>query len=85
MRLVSDSSAELTKGERDSAQNFVDLQEERFEHAKARILRTGDDLSFVGDGLLEFGDVSDFCGLILDRDPNPPMLAAVSAKRMGGD
>ena len=85
MRLVSDSSAELTKGERDSAQNFVDLQEERFEHAKAGILRTGDDLSFVGDGLLEFGDVSDFCGLILDRDPNPPMLAAVSAKRMGGD
>jgi len=85
MRLVSAPSAELTKGERDSAQNFVDLQEERFEHAKTGILRTGDDLSFVGDGVLEFGDVSDFCGLILDRDPNPPKLAAVSAKRMGGD
>ena len=85
MRLVSDPSAVLTEGERDSAQNFVDLQEERFEQAKAEILRTGDDLSFVGDGLLEFGDVSDFCGLILDRDPDPPKLAAVSAKRMGGD
>ncbi len=85
MRLVSDPSAELTRGERDSAQNFVDRQEERFELAKSGILRTGDDLSFVGDGLLEFGDVSDFCGLILDRDPNPPKLAAVSAKRMGGD
>ncbi len=85
MRLVSDPSAELTRGERDSAQNFVDRQEERFELAKSGILRTDDDLSFVGDGLLEFGDVSDFCGLILDRDPNPPKLAAVSAKRMGGD
>ena len=85
MRLVSDPSAVLTEGERNSAQNFVDLQEERFEQAKAGILRTGDDLSFVGDGLLEFGDVPDFCGLILDRDPNPPKLAAVSAKRMGGD
>lgn len=85
MRLVSDPSAELTPGERNAAQNFVDRQEERFEQSKTRILRTGDDLSFVGDGLLEFGDVSDFCGLILDRDPNPPLLAAVSTKRAGGD
>ena len=85
MRLVSDPSAELTFWERGSAQNFVDRQEERFEQAKTRIIRTGDDLAFVGDGLLEFGDVSDFCGLVLDRDPNPPKLAAVSAKRAGGD
>ncbi len=85
MRLVSNPFAELTKGERDSAQDFVDRQEARFELAKTEILRIGDDLSFVGDGLLEFGDVSDFCGLILDRDPDPPKLAAVSAKRMSGD
>ncbi|MDD4159739.1 MAG: phosphohydrolase [Synergistaceae bacterium] len=85
MRLISDPSAALTPGEQNAAQNFVDRQEKRFEEAKTSILRTGNDLSFVGDGLLEFGDVSDFCGLILDRDPNPPMLAAVSTKRAGGD
>ncbi|MFR5881448.1 MAG: hypothetical protein ACLUEQ_11930 [Cloacibacillus evryensis] len=27
--------------------------------------------------MLEYGDVSDFCGLILDRDDNPPEVAAV--------
>lgn len=72
MRLVSDPSAELTFWERGYAQNFVDRQEERFEQAKTRIIRTGDDLAFVGDGLLEFGDVSDFCGLVLDRVPARP-------------
>lgn len=85
MRLISDPSEKLTEGERDAAQNFVDMQEERFKEAKTKIIRTDNDLSFVGDGLLEFGDVSDFCGLILDRDPNPPMLAAVSTKKIGGD
>ena len=85
MRLVSDPSAKLTEGERNAAQDFVDRQEARFELAKTKISRIGDDLSFVGDGLLEFGDVSDFCGLILDREPNPTKIAAVSAKRMGGD
>ena len=85
MRLVSDPSAKLTGSERNSAQDFVDRQEARFEMAKTKISRIGDDLSFVGDGLLEFGDVSDFCGLILDREPNPTKIAAVTAKRMGGD
>ena len=85
MRLVSDPSAKLTGSERNSAQDFVDRQEARFEMAKTKISRIGDDLSFVGDGLLEFGDVSDFCGLILDREPNPTKIAAVLAKRMGGD
>lgn len=84
MRLVTDLSAELTPGERKAAQSFVNRQEERFEQAKTKISRTGNDLSFVGDGLLEFGDVSDFCGLILDRDPTPPLIAAVSTKRAGG-
>jgi nanoRNase/pAp phosphatase (c-di-AMP/oligoRNAs hydrolase) len=63
----------------------VDRQEARFEMAKTKISRTGDDLSFIGDGILEFGDVSDFCGSILDREPNPTKIAAVLAKRMGGD
>ena len=35
--------------------------------------------------MLEYGDVSDFCGLLLDRDDNPPLVAAVAAKRMSGD
>ena len=35
--------------------------------------------------MLEYGDVSDFCGLILDRDDNPPEVAAVAARRLGGD
>ena len=85
MRLVSDPSPELTPGERIAAQDFVDRQEIRFEQAKTKIKRTGNDLSFVGDGLLEFGDVSDFCGMILDRDPTPPLVAAVATKRIGGD
>ena len=42
-------------------------------------------MAFVCDGVLEYGDVSDFCGLILDRDDNPPEVAAVAAKRFGGD
>lgn len=85
MRLVADPSEILTSEERASAEDFVSRQEIRFSAAKDKILRTGDELSFVSDGILEFGDVSDFCGLILDRDPNPPLLAAVAAKRIGGD
>ena len=85
MRLVANPSAELTSEERTGAEDFVARQEIRFASAKEKILRTGDDLSFVCDGVLEFGDVSDFCGLILDRDPKPPLVAAVAAKRIGGD
>ena len=80
MRLVADPSALLSSEERAGAEDFVARQELRFEAAKEKILRTGDDLSFVCDGVLEFGDTSDFCGLILDRDPNPPLIAAVSSK-----
>lgn len=84
-RLTADPSAELTAAERRGAEEFVARQEARFEVAKGSVIRTGNDLSFVRDGLLEYGDVSDFCGLILDRDPTPPLVAAVSAKRLGGD
>ncbi|MCE5201131.1 MAG: phosphohydrolase [Synergistaceae bacterium] len=85
MRLVTDPSSELTPDERSGAEDFVAQQEERFSAAKEKIIRTGNELSFVCDGILEFGDVSDFCGLILDREPDPPLVAAVAAKRMGGD
>ncbi len=85
MRLISDTSAILTPHELSAAQEFTDRQEARFEKAKIKIIRVRNDLSFVGDGVLEYGDVSDFCGLILDRDPSPPLLAAVSVKRAGGD
>lgn len=84
-RLTADPSAELTREERRGAEEYVERQEARFEIAKRFIVRNGDDLAFVRDGLLEFGDVSDFCGLILDREPSPPLVAAVSAKRLGGD
>lgn len=84
-RLAADPSAELTDAERRGAEGYVARQEARFGMAKESVVRTGNDLSFVRDGLLEYGDVSDFCGLILDRDPTPPLVAAVSAKRLGGD
>lgn len=85
MRLVENPSAELTETEYEKACEFVANQEARFALAKEKIIRTGSELSFVCDGVLEYGDVSDFCGLILDRDDNPPLLAAVTAKRGGGD
>lgn len=84
-RLAADPSAEMTNTERRGAEDYVERQEERFATARQFIVRSGDDLAFVRDGLLEFGDVSDFCGLILDRDPLAPRVAAVTAKRLGGD
>lgn len=84
-RLTANPSAELTREERRGAEEYVERQEARFAVAKQSIIRSGGDLVFVKDGLLEFGDVSDFCGLILDREPSPPLVAAVSAKRLGGD
>lgn len=84
-RLTANPSAGLTREERRGAEEYVERQEARFGIAKQSIVRTGNDLAFVKDGLLEFGDVSDFCGLILDREPSPPLVAAVSAKRLGGD
>jgi len=85
MRLVADPSPVLTPEEKACAEKFVARQEERFSKAKEKIVRTRDDLSFVFDGVLEFGDVSDFCGLVLDREPAPPLVVAVSSRRAGGD
>lgn len=84
-RLALDPCAELKAGERAAAEEFVERQETRFAAAKEKVSRSGDMLSFVPDGALEFGDVSDFCGLILDREPNPPLVAAVASRRLSGD
>ncbi|MDO4988494.1 MAG: phosphohydrolase [Synergistes sp.] len=84
-RLAANPSAILTAEETEGAKEFTERQEARFERAKEHIWRSGRELSFLCDGILEYGDVSDFCGMILDREDNPPQLAAVAAKRAGGD
>jgi hypothetical protein len=84
-RLAADPSAEMSPSEEAAAKDFVERQEARFAAAKEKVVRTGNDLSYIYDGLLEYGDVSDFCGMILDREPDPPLVAAVGAKRFGGD
>lgn len=84
-RLAGNPDAELAPHERAAAVDFVDRQERRFAAAVERIGRSRDDLAFVEPGVLEFGDVSDFGGLVLDRMENPPLLVAVAAKRFSGD
>ena len=84
-RLAANPSAELTPEEFDGASEFTERQEARFAEAKEHIWRHGAELAFLCDGILEYGDVSDFCGLLLDRDDNPPEVAAVAARRLGGD
>lgn len=84
-RLVADPSGDLKPHERSIAQDFVDDQEERFVRAVESIKSNGKDLSFIGDGILEFGDVSDFGGLVLDRMDSPPLLLAVATRRFRGD
>lgn len=84
-RLMTNTRAELTPAEFAAASEFTERQEARFTKAKTHILRSGSELAFLCDGVLEYGDVSDFCGLILDREENPPAVAAVAARRLGGD
>ncbi|MDD4365440.1 MAG: phosphohydrolase [Synergistales bacterium] len=84
-RLVADSRADLSVRELKMARDFVARQEERFRKALEQVERLGDDLAFVPSGLLEFGDASDFCGLILDRSENPPEMVAVCNRRVYGD
>ena len=85
LRLCLNPGAELTREERRRAETFVEQQEARFARARTSVQRTGNDLSFLSPGILEYGDVSDFCGLLLDRDPNPPRVVAVAARRPAGD
>ncbi len=84
-RIIRDPAAALSGSERSFATSFVEEQEERFRKALAASARTGDDLLFVEPGNLEFGDVSDFCGLVLDRMDSPPRVAAVLSRRPAGD
>lgn len=84
-RLMDNPDGELTEAEREAAADYMQRQEARFAQAKEKIWRSGQELAFMCDGVLEYGDVSDFCGLILDREEKPPQVAAVAARRLGGD
>ena len=75
----------LRESERVTAEDFVVRQEARFQKALERVNRSNRELAFVEPGILEYGDVSDFGGLILDRMEKPPFLVAVAAKRAGGE
>jgi hypothetical protein len=89
-RLISNPSAVLTESERAAVTGFVCRQEERFKRAKEHLSkgRAGNrgDFLFLGDGFLEFGDTSDFCGMLLDRpeQKSPPVLVALAYKKAGG-
>lgn len=84
-RLAGNPETILAPYERAAAENFVEKQEKRFALAVEKISRGNGDLAFVEPGILEFGDVSDFGGLILDRMAEPPLLVAVAAKRFSGE
>ncbi len=84
-RLAANPEAVLLPHERAAAVEFVEKQEKRFALAVEKIGKSKDDLAFVEPGILEFGDVSDFGGLVLDRMANPPLLVAVAAKRYSGE
>jgi len=84
-RLAVDPSPKLTTWEHKATTQFVKMQEERFKKALDSISVPEKDLMFVKPNLLEFGDVSDFCGLVLDRMENPPLLVAVANRRPQGD
>jgi len=75
----------LEPHEREAAEDFVEKQEKRFALAVEKIGRGDRELAFVPPGVLDFGDVSDFGGLVLDRMDNPPLLVAVAAKRFSGE
>lgn len=75
----------LAPHERAAAEAFVERQERRFALAVEKMGKGADSLAFVEPGVLEFGDVSDFGGLVLDRMENPPLLVAVAAKRFSGE
>ncbi|QTX32376.1 phosphohydrolase [Aminithiophilus ramosus] len=84
-RLVADGRAEMSPHELTLALDFIARQEERFRRALEQVERHGDDLALVPTGILDFGDASDFCGLILDRSENPPEMVAVCSRRVYGD
>ena len=73
-RLITNPSSVMTKPERELANRFTAAQEERFKSARDGLIMSRIDgsksreMAYLGEGYLEFGDASDFCGSILD-DP----------------
>ena len=92
-RLISNPGGELSAGERASVERFVAQQAERFKRAKENIIRSriadgSEDMAFLGDGHLEFGDTSDFCGLLLDspdEGTKAPQLVALAYRKPVGN
>ena len=84
-RLTGNPEALLEPCEREAAEEFVEKQEKRFALAVEKTAAGDRELAFVPPGILEFGDVSDFGGLVLDRSDNPPLLMAAPAKRFSGE
>jgi hypothetical protein len=92
-RLMANPSAVLTGSERSAVVDFIYRQEERFKRAKEQLVRERvrgiGEVVFLGDGHLEFGDTSDFCGMILDKpgsseEKAPAMVALAYRKAAGG-
>jgi len=84
-RLAENPDPSLAPHERAAGDEFVEKQEKRFALAVEKMGKGSGDLAFVEPGVLEFGDVSDFGGLVLDRMAEPPLLVAVAAKRFSGE
>jgi hypothetical protein len=84
-RLVANPSGKLTDNEYETAVEFVTDQEERFKKAMEGLNRTSSGIVFVGDGVLDFGDVSDFGGRLLDSGEKVPLLVAVAARKPTGE
>ena len=93
-RLIANPDAAFSGPERKAVVAFVERQEERFKRAADSLIRDripgfdgSGDLAFLGDGKLEFGDTSDFCGMILDRPTDPakaPAMVALAYKKAAG-
>lgn len=84
-RLTADPGADLRVYELSAARDFIERQERRFSQAMEIIGSFKRELAFVGDGVLEFGDVSDFGGLILDRTEDPPKILASASRKITGE
>lgn len=93
-RLLFNPGATLSASEREAAESFLARQSERFRRAmgalrRDRVKSAGEplELAFLGDGLLEFGDTSDFCGELLDhpaKGVQAPSLAALAYRKPSG-
>jgi hypothetical protein len=93
-RLITNPDASFTEAEREAVVRFVADQEARFARAREHIVRrqigdgTVGEIAFLGDGHLDFGDTSDFCGALLDRPDakeKAPALVALAYRRPGGN